>query len=117
MTIISSHDQPKTVWEFDAKTTILQTHHTTIRVGYEPNIHVNNISQACRIKSIKLISSKNDVENEEVLRAGDRAIVRFKFCYKPEYIKEGFRVVFRENKVRGIGLISKIYPTIINKKN
>ena len=117
MTIISSHDQPKTVWEFDAKTTILQSHHTTIRVGYEPNIHVNNISQACRIKSIKLISSKNDVENEEVLRAGDRAIVRFRFCYKPEYIKEGFRVVFRENKVRGIGLISKIYPTIINKKN
>jgi GTPase len=34
--------------------------------------------------------------------------------YRPEFIKEGYKVIFRENRVRGIGIISQIYPIIKN---
>ncbi len=42
------------------------------------------------------------------LRAGDRATVLFRFCYKPEFIEEGSRLIFREGTTRGIGQIKKI---------
>ena len=111
MVIISSLDQPLNVWYFDAEVSILQSHHTTIKVGYEPNLHINNISQTCTIKSIKKIIKKNNKldENDTILRSGDKAIIKFKFKFRPVYVKEGYRIVFRENKLRGIGIIKNIY--------
>lgn len=111
MVIISSLDQPRNVWEFEAEISVLQTHHTTIKIGYEPNLHINNVSQACTIISIKKFIKKTDkIDLEDIiLRAGDKALIKFKFKFRPAYIKEGYRIIFRENKLRGIGLITKIF--------
>ena len=123
MAIISGLNQPRTVWRFEAEVSIIQSHHTTIRVGYEPNIHINNISQVCKIEKIQKICnkhvSKKNVDPEEfesspVLRAGDQANVLFKFKYRPEFIHEGYKIIFRENRLRGIGIIKQIFPS---KKN
>ena len=46
--------------------------------------------------------------NKECLRGGDKAIVEFKFVYKPEYIKKNDYFVFREGRTRGLGLITEI---------
>ena len=111
MAVISKLDQPRTVWEFKAVVSILKTHHTTINLGYEPTIHINNISQACKILKIENKKDRNDLDeitNDKILRAGDKALIHFKFKYRPEYISEGNRIVFRENKVRGIGVIKDI---------
>ena len=48
------------------------------------------------------------LREREVLRTGDRAIVRFKFMYHPEYLKVGLRLVIREGQCKGIGILSKI---------
>jgi len=120
MAVIGAIEQPRTVWRFEAEVSILQSHHTTIKKGYEPNIHINNISQVCQIEKIERTSSKkgNKYDDEDVnspiLRAGDQAIVSFKFKYRPEFIKDGYKVIFRENRVRGIGIISQIYPIYKN---
>jgi GTPase len=120
MAVIGAIEQPRTVWRFEAEVSILQSHHTTIKKGYEPNIHINNISQVCLIEKIERISTKkgnkydDEDENSPILRAGDQAIVSFKFKYRPEFIKDGYKVIFRENRVRGIGIISQIYPIIKN---
>jgi GTPase len=114
MVIVSTHGIKNASHEFEAEVNILTTHHTTIKLGYEPCIHINNISQSCKILNIEKIKSKvkddeNDIEEGKIiLRPGDKANIHFKFKVKPEYIREGLRIIFRENKVRGIGIIKKI---------
>jgi GTPase len=114
MVIVSVQEKTNASYEFEAEVNILTNHHTTIKLGYEPCIHINNISQTCKILNIDKIKSKvkdedGDIEEGKIiLRPGDKANIHFKFKMKPEYIREGLRIIFRENKVRGIGIIKKI---------
>ncbi|MHA2249338.1 MAG: GTP-binding protein [Candidatus Kariarchaeaceae archaeon] len=84
--------------EFEAEIYVLY-HSTTIRPGYSPVIHCRSIKQ-----SAKMISFET-----EVLRTGDRANVRFRFLYRPEHIRAGQRIVFREGRTKGIGIITKLF--------
>jgi len=43
--------------------------------------------------------------DKERLRSGDRACVRFRFLQRPEYLTPGTRLVFREGKTKGIGMV------------
>jgi GTPase len=43
-----------------------------------------------------------------VLRTGDRATVAFEFITSPEYIKEGMKLLFREGKTKGLGVVTKL---------
>jgi len=43
--------------------------------------------------------------DKERLRSGDRACVRFRFLQRPEYLTAGTRLVFREGKTKGIGMV------------
>lgn len=92
--------EPKACWEFEAEILVLQ-HPTTIQPGYQPVIHCVAVRQAARILSVT--GRKN--KESEVLRTGDRAIVRFRFCYRPEYLQLGARLVFREGRTKGIGKV------------
>jgi len=116
MVILSGNKIPQTVWMFEAEINILQSHSTTIKVGYEPNIHVNNLSQVCVIQSIEKMNG-----DDKVLRAGDKAYVRLCFKYRPVYLCEGNRIVFREGRVRGIGIIKNIIvgkrPDILTRED
>lgn len=49
--------------------------------------------------------------NKERLRSGDRALVRFRFLQRPEYLLEGTRFVFREGRTKGIGVVISANPT------
>mmetsp|Transcript_37959 Transcript_37959/g.65484 ORF Transcript_37959/g.65484 Transcript_37959/m.65484 type:complete len:282 (-) Transcript_37959:99-944(-) len=44
-----------------------------------------------------------------VIREGQRATVRFKFMYKPEYVSPGDALLFREGCTRGIGRIIHVH--------
>lgn len=117
MVILSTTKTPQIVWMFEAEINILQSHSTTIKVGYEPNIHINNLSQVCVIQSIEKIGGDKD----EYLRAGDKAYVKLCFKYRPVYLSEGNRIVFREGRVRGIGIIKNVIfgkrPEILNNED
>ncbi|KAG8685271.1 hypothetical protein FRC08_013212, partial [Ceratobasidium sp. 394] len=76
-------------------------HNTTMQIGYQAMLHCGAIRQTVRIVSI--------TDNAQgVLRTGDRATVEFEFISTPEYIKEGMKLLFREGKTKGLGVITKV---------
>lgn len=99
---------PKSYWQFEAEVTILY-HSTTITTNYEPVIHSSTVRQSARITYVA----------QEVLRTGDRSIARFHFLYRPEYMKEGQRLIFREGRTKGIGVVTKMLvdadPSVLKK--
>lgn len=94
MVLVSESGNPRAVEEFEAEVLILH-HHTTIAIGYQPMIHCGVVRQSARILSM----------DREVLRTGDRAIVRFRFMYRSEYVTEGQKFIFREGRAKGLGRI------------
>ena len=88
---------PETAWEFEAEVVILHTA-TTIRPNYEPVIHCGVIRQAAKVISI----------NSEVLRSGDKGLVKFRFMFSPELIHPGSTILFREGRTKGLGVISRV---------
>tara|TARA_B100000123_G_C25737528_1_gene432208 strand:- start:1678 stop:2880 length:1203 start_codon:yes stop_codon:yes gene_type:complete len=87
----------KAVREFIANITILH-HPSTIRIKYEPVIHIGKISQTAKVIEM-------DKEN---LRSGDKARVKFRFKYRPEFIEKDDILVFREGRTKGIGKIIEL---------
>ena len=106
MVVITENNPIRASMKFTAQISILHGHHTTIRYNYQPFLHINTIRQAARV--IKINKLTNIDEGENVLRTGDKAIINFKFLHKPEYIKPNFKIIFRENNIRVIGIITEI---------
>lgn len=97
MVLLDASIQPGAVREFSAEVLVLY-HGTTIREGYEPVLHCETIRQAARVLSI----------DSPIIRTGDRAKIRFRFMYHPEYIKVGARFIFREGRTKGLGRILSV---------
>ena len=83
--------------KFRAKVKILH-HSTMIKDGYSPLIHVGPIRQSARIQVI----------DKDYLRSGDSAILEFCFMYRPEMVRIGQRLFFRDGATKGVGTISEI---------
>jgi GTPase len=84
--------------EFEAEVVIL-FHSTTIGPRYQAMLHCGVVRQ-----TVSLVSMQS-----EVLRTGDRALVRFRFMRFPEYLKVGARLLFREGRTKGVGKITALY--------
>jgi elongation factor 1-alpha len=110
--------------EFDAEICVLKGDHTTIRKNYQAFLHILMVRQSAYAKNIELIdgsgndkmtsmpSSLSDADQEEndsiILRPGSRARVTFVFCKRPEFVRPGMRLLFRDGRVRGIGIINNV---------
>jgi GTPase len=96
--------------EFNALVSVLKTHTTSIKVGYEPVLHLSTIRQTAVIVDIqnKISSKKNSEYNDNILRTGDKAMVRFKFKYRPEFISIGSRILLAEGKIKILGQIKEL---------
>ena len=88
----------KTAKTFEAEVVILH-HATTIKPKYQAVIHVGVIRQTAQVI---------DIKDKDLLRTGDRGLVRFKFINSPEYIHIGSHILFREGRTRGFGIVTKI---------
>ena len=88
---------PKVYREFVAEVLIL-SHATTIRPKYQAMLHVGPVSQTCAIVDI----------DREFIRTGDRATVAFKFVQRPEYLAIGDRILFREGRTKGLGIVKSL---------
>ena len=91
--------QPNLYTRFKAEVKIMH-HPTTIKMGYEPTIHTGCVCQTAKIKKI---------EGSDVLRLGQKAVVEFEFCHRPEYIQTQSMLVFREGRTKGIGRILEVF--------
>ncbi|KAI9667250.1 MAG: hypothetical protein M1821_000063 [Bathelium mastoideum] len=88
---------PKVYREFVAEVLIL-SHATTIKPKYQAMLHVGPVSQTCAIIDI----------DRGYIRTGDRAMVAFRFVQRPEYLAVGDRILFREGRTKGLGIVKSV---------
>jgi len=88
---------PKVYREFVAEVLIL-SHATTIKTKYQAMLHVGPISQTCAIIDI----------DRAFIRTGDRATVAFRFVQRPEYLCVGEKILFREGRTKGLGIVKEV---------
>jgi len=137
--LIMSPSSLAVVYEFAAEVLIL-FHATTITLKYQAMLHCGVIRQTVSIVALEEVvranrtaashaprvsvstdeerhqkspgSARDQSYKNEILRTGDRAIVRFRFLRKPEYMKTGLRLLFREGRTKGVGKVVALYPTL-----
>ncbi|KAJ7925310.1 GTP-binding protein 1 [Mycena leptocephala] len=90
---------PKAVRQFEGQVLILY-HNTTLQKNYQAMLHCGAVRQTVRIIGM----------DAACLRTGDRATVQFEFISHPEFIKEGMKLLFREGKTKGLGVITRLIP-------
>ncbi|KAK3691981.1 P-loop containing nucleoside triphosphate hydrolase protein [Podospora appendiculata] len=88
---------PKVHREFVAEVLIL-SHATTIKTKYQAMLHVGPVSQTCAIIDV----------DRPFIRTGDRATVAFRFVQRPEYLAPGDRLLFREGRTKGLGIVKSL---------
>lgn len=108
--LLSPQSKQISSMEFEAEVSVMKSHSTTIKVGYEPVVHTCSIKQSAKIVDIwdKVHMKTGRKGGTKVLRSGDRAMVRFRFSYRTEYIKPGYRILLTEGKVKVIGKIKNV---------
>ena len=113
MVLISNQSKLKlAVKNFWAHITILHSS-TTIKIGYTPFVHIDQVRQSVTITEIKKITNDKIGINSEhvsdpeenILRTGDKAYIKLEFIIKPEYIKPNMKLIFREGKVKAVGRV------------
>jgi GTPase len=87
------------VREFEAEVVVLH-HATTVKNNYQAVLHSGSIRQSTKVSNI--------VE-KEFLRTGDKGLVRFRFMYHPEFLKQGATIMFREGRSKGMGVVTKVF--------
>ncbi|KAK2744371.1 hypothetical protein FQN57_004266 [Myotisia sp. PD_48] len=98
MVILPKLDRPPKVYrEFVAEVLIL-SHATTIKPKYQAMLHVGAVSQTCSIIDI----------DRDFIRTGDRALVAFRFIQRPEFLSVGDRILFREGRTKGLGIVKAV---------
>ncbi|MEM2934293.1 MAG: GTPBP1 family GTP-binding protein [Methanocellales archaeon] len=90
-------EEPKAVREFQAEVLILN-HPTRIARGYEPVLHVETIAETVVFEDM----------DREYMMAGQSGRVKMRFKFKPHYIYEGQKFIFREGRSKGIGKVVKV---------
>jgi hypothetical protein len=98
MFILSKSLNPKATRIFDVQLQML--HPSPVSPPFQCIVHIQNIRQAAYI----VASTPSPLQNAQV------AIVRFRFCFRPEYIKVGQRILLRERHTKGIGIICGLVP-------
>ena len=77
---------------------LILSHATTIKTKYQAMLHVGPVSQTCAIIDI----------DRAYIRTGDRAIVAFRFVQRPEFLAVGDRILFREGRTKGLGIVTQV---------
>ena len=44
------------------------------------------------------------------MRNQDKGFIKFRFMYRPEYLKIGTTILFREGRTKGLGVVSRLFP-------
>ena len=132
MLLIDPQLNPTATTTFDAEVHILH-HPTTIKLGYQAVIHAGMVRQAATIVRISHLNSNptsappasassasSPVTTaatstpptpsllSSALRTGDKALVRFRFLLRPEFLHVGTSFLFREGSTKGIGRVVRV---------
>jgi len=82
---------------------VLILHHpTTIKHHYQAVVHLGQVRQTAQLVF---------VGDQQHLRTGDRARVRFRFIQRAEWAHVGQSFIFREGSTKGVGKITRVVFT------
>jgi len=130
----SSSPPPRSTREFNAEICVLcggkgGGDTIVLQKNYEVYVHVLNVRQSAFVKKITMVNTRSTVVGQDLtppcnasavngmlekketgitLRPGSRAKVHFKFAKRPEYVRPGMRMLFRDGRVRGVGRVISI---------
>jgi GTPase len=72
-----------------------------IKKGFQNTIHIGSIRQTAVIEGIYARDS---------LCANDTGSCLFRFLGRPEYVKIGMSLLFRDGRAKGVGVVTQIFP-------
>jgi len=96
MVLLPRSADPDPVREFEAEVVVLN-HPTRIGTGYEPVVHLETISEAAVF----------DPDGGQLL-PGDAGEATLRFKFRPYFLEEGQRFVFREGQSKGVGTVTDV---------
>lgn len=86
--------------DFEADVVVLHClSSTTIHDNYQCVMHVRSVRQTAKVVGLG-----------RTLHVGDSARVHFHFLFRPEFVRIGWRVLFRNGKTKGVGTICEVHP-------
>jgi elongation factor 1-alpha len=93
---------------FTAEICLMKGEPVTMITGrYQTIVHILHQKRTVELTSIETHESGSICSGSEqvVLRPGSRARVTFLFCQGPAYVRKGMRIILRDGRVRGIGVV------------
>ena len=90
---------------------VLKTHSTTIKVGYQPILHVQNVRTTVSIKEIRnKVSARNNTDyHDDILRTGDSAQLYLELCFDKKFIKKKSNILLCEGRTKVVGIVIDTY--------
>ncbi|KAL8612833.1 hypothetical protein ACOMHN_038088 [Nucella lapillus] len=85
--------------KFEADVYVL-FHSNKISRNFQTTVHIGTVCQTAVITSI----------NKSYIKTNEKARVVFAFKFKPEYLRVGARLLFRDGKSKGVGEVSHVFP-------
>ena len=84
-------------------------HHTSCAFGgYKGVQHCHAVRARLAVHTCVVLLQTLSGESMEALRTGDRAIVRCRFMYRPEFLNVGSILLFREGRAKGVGRVTHV---------
>lgn len=74
-----------------------------IKKGFQNTIHIGSIRQTAVIEGIF---------GREFLCANETGSCLFRFLVRPEYVKVGMSLLFRDGRTKGVGVVTQIFPLV-----
>jgi GTPase len=107
--IISNDKKQLCIKTFKANITVLRTHSTSIRIGYEPLFHAYSIRKVVKILKIEnKKNSRNTTIDDNILRSNDTALVTFQFKQDSQFLKSGTTFIISEGKCKIYGEVVEL---------
>ncbi|KAJ9447770.1 GTP-binding protein cgp-1 [Diplonema papillatum] len=97
MLLVGKDAKPQCCWEFEADVVLL-FQSPGASSCYQFVVHCRTVRQAAKLELL----------DRDHVRTGDKASVRFRFLYRPEYLVRGSQIIFREGATKGLGTVTKV---------
>lgn len=72
-----------------------------MKKGSQTTVHIGSIRQTAVVEGIF---------GRDSLKANETGSALFRFLVRPEFVKVGMSVLFRDGKTKGVGVVTQIFP-------